>query len=282
MARTDALSIKTTNDSTAAKLIEVYGKMIEPVKAQLISAQLKNNNYSGSLAAGSVEVYRLQTAVSKTYGTARGAGAGDKVKKDPTTVNLNVHKEIVEEWKKGEAEAAGIDNLVAGRRVSHQLAMVTELDTAFFAEAVSAGTEVDVSAQTTLVAKVEKLIQTVEATTNEYIEKGVNRAFLALSLTPEYYDLLEDYINTLPNPADGGVKIEVFKRVRVFVNLNQTVDAIVMAMESIAQPVNIFPYAQSDIDLSNDTAVTLFYDYGTEAVMPDLIAYASLGDEVSA
>lgn len=279
MAKTDALSIKVESGA-AAKLIEKYGEMMEAIPAKLISEQLVNKNYSGDPMSGSVEITRLQSAVSQAQGTARTAMAGNNIKADPVTVNLNVHREIVEQWKKTEAERAGIENLVAKRKLSHQLSMVTELDTAFFTEAVSAGSEVVVTDKTTLVTKIEKLIQTVEAVTNDYIRKGVDRSLLRLSLTPEYFDLLEDYIVSLPNP--DGTSTSYFKRVQTYVNLNQTEDAICMAVESIAQPVAIIPYAQEDLELSPNTAVSLFYDYGTKAIMPDLIMYADLGDVVSA
>lgn len=282
MARTDALSIKQTDSDTAAKLVELYGGVVDAVKARLISSELKNRSYVQIPGAGSVEVYRMKTAVSKTYGTARSAGNGDDVKRDPITIPLNVHKEIVEEWKKNEAAAAGLPQLVGQRKLAHTLSMVTTLDTAFFAEAVSAGTEVDLSEYSTTKDKVEAIIRTVEATSNDYIEKGIDRAFLAVTLLPEYYDELEDYIATLPNPNGGGVDIETFKGVRIFKNINQTKDIVCMALESVAQPIDLTPYMEEKIPLSNDLAVETFYDFGTEAVMPDLIAYGDLSEEISA
>ncbi len=282
MARQDATSLYQVDDNTKLKLMEKYGAVIEAVKAGALSLSLKAQAYSGDPKAGSVEYRRLQTAASKTYGTARSNAAGDKIKADPITVNLNTHREIVEEFKKMEVERLGVDNLVGRRQQAHVLSMITELDTAFFAQAVSAGSEVDVSGEAAVKDKVEALIRDVESTENEYIPKGIDRSFLVLALSPAYYDALEDYINTLPNPANGGVKMDVFKRVRVVPNLNQTKDAIVMATESIAQPVSIMPYETDDIPLSADQAVQMFYDYGTKALMPDLVKYATLGDVASA
>ena len=276
MARTNATSFKQTDDATATALMEKYGAVIEAVKAGALSIALKATQYSGDPKAGSVEFRRLQTAAAKAYGTARAAGNGDPIKADPITVNLDQHKEIVEEFKKLEVDRLGVDNLIGRRGRAHTLSMITDLDTAFFAEAVSAGSVIDVSGASTVKDKVELMIRTIEATENDYIPKGIDRTFLVLSLTPEYYDALEDYISTLPNPNGGGVAIETFKRVRVVVNLNQTQDAVIMALESIAQPVSIAPYEQADIPLSNDMAVQMFYDYGTEALMPDLVGYADL------
>jgi hypothetical protein len=49
-----------------------------------------------------------------------------------------------------------------------------------------------------------------------------------------------------------------------------------MAVGAIAQPVVAQPYVVEPIPLSNAVAIELFYHYGTKAVMPDLIKYASL------
>ena len=51
------------------------------------------------------------------------------------------------------------------------------------------------------------------------------------------------------------------------------VDAIGMRYDSIAQPCTVSQYSPEKIPLSNDYAVSLFYDYGTKAVTPDLIRY---------
>lgn len=283
MARQDALSLYMTNDSTKAELLELYGDVIEIVENNAISIQLKNKGYVQMPNAGSVEVYRLQTAASQTYGTARTAASGDKVKRDPVVVPIDVHKEIVEEWKRNEAAQVGVPNLVAKRSTAHSMSMINELDTAFFAEAVSEGTELSVTGYSTTATKVSALIRAVEATTNDYILNGIDRSYLALSLTPAYWDALEDFIFTLPNPANGGVTVQTYKNVRVFKNLNQTEDAICMALESIAQPVNLTPYdVEETLPLSNDTAVKTFFDYGTKAVTDDLIQYADLAAVASA
>lgn len=51
MARTDALSIYTNvAGSTADKLAESYGKVIESIQKGALSEQLKNKDYSGTLS----------------------------------------------------------------------------------------------------------------------------------------------------------------------------------------------------------------------------------------
>lgn len=99
MARTNAISL-LSGTSTPATLAEIYGLVIENVQKGALSTALKSNQYSGNPAAGSVEFSRFTNAASKDYGTARTAGAGDKITVKPVTVNLSTHKEIVEEVAK--------------------------------------------------------------------------------------------------------------------------------------------------------------------------------------
>jgi len=277
MARENAQTIQV-DGGTAAKLIEAYGEMIAAVEKNLVSAQIKNNNYI-NVVGGSVEVYRLQTAIVQAQGTARTAMDGNRILRDPISVNKDTHKEIVERWKKNEAEQAGISSLIEKRRAAHQLAMVSALDTAFFAKAVEEGDEVVVTSKTTLIKRLNALVQAVESIKNDYITNGVARAFLALTVTPSVYDELQDVIDTLPNPNGGGVGMDYYKGVRIFNNLNQTVDAICMPFESVAQPIDLLPYKQEDMELSPFTAVSTFFDFGTKAVMPELIKYATVLDE---
>lgn len=274
MARTDAQSIKESNDS-ASKLAEKYALLTDDIQKEALSIKLKAQDYTGDPLAGSVEFNRLETSVSRTYGTARTAGAGDSMKKTTYTVNLDQHKEIVEEYNKKDVARIGLPDLVGRKKNKHKLSMISTVDNAFFALAESAGTETDVSAETTVSKKVSALIRAVETTKNDFVD-GVPRELIVLTLTPEWYDELEDYIHTLPNP--NGQNIKTFKNVEIHSNFRQTKDAICMVKESIAQPVAVDPYDDSVIPLSRDIGVGLFYDYGTTAIMPDLIRWATLGE----
>lgn len=274
MARTDAQSIKESNDS-ASKLAEKYALLTDDIQKEALSIKLKAQDYTGDPLAGSVEFNRLETSVSRTYGTARTAGAGDSMKKTTYTVNLDQHKEIVEEYNKKDVARIGLPDLVGRKKNKHKLSMISTVDNAFFALAESAGTETDVSAETTVSKKVSALIRAVETTKNDFVD-GVPRELIVLTLTPEWYDELEDYIHTLPNP--NGQNIKTFKNVEIYSNFRQTKDAICMVKESIAQPVAVDPYDDSVIPLSRDIGVGLFYDYGTTAIMPDLIRWATLGE----
>lgn len=278
MAKTDALSIVITND-TADKLMERYAEVVDFVRKGAISEQLKNTNLSGNQSAGSVVARRMASSVVKALGTARTAGAGDVLKNNGVEVNLDQHKEIVEEVAQFDIDTYGIADIVAKRQSNHIASMVVALDTAFFAKAEEEGTEFDASSYTTVVEKVEALIQSVETTVNGNVN-GVDRSMINVTLTPEYFGALENYIDTLANA--NGVSIDVFHRVRIYSNTRQTKDAICMVTGAVAQPVNARPYTVQPIPLSNDVAIMLFFDYGTKAVMPDLIKWADLSDEVSA
>lgn len=274
MAKQDALSILLSNGVTADKLIESYSELVDMIQKGAISSQIKNTNLSGDPESGSVEVRRLMTAASQAYGTARAATAGDAVKNNGVTINLDQDKEIVEEVEWKDIQFYGVDGILAKRSRNHQLAMIRELDTAFFTEAVSAGTEETITS-TTIEDQIEELIQSVETVSNDNVD-GVDRDMLVVTVSPAVYGQLRNYIDSLPNPVDGGVDVKKFHDVRIFSNTRQTVDAICMAVGAIAQPVVAQPYEVDRIPLSNALAIELFYHYGTQAVMADLIKYATL------
>jgi hypothetical protein len=241
-----------------------------------ISSQLKNTVLSGDPESGSVEVRRLMTAASQAYGTARSASAGDKVANNGVTINLDQDREIIEEVEWKDVQFYGIPSILASRRRNHQLAMIRELDSAFFTEAESAGSEETITAST-IEEKLEELIQSVETTENDNVD-GVDRDMLVVTVTPAIYGQIRNYVDSLPNPREGGVDASFFHDVRIFSNTRQTEDAICMAYGSVAQPVVAKPYELDRIPLSNAIAIELFYHYGTQAVMPDLIKYASFAE----
>ena len=56
------------------------------------------------------------------------------------------------------------------------------------------------------------------------------------------------------------------------INLPTGVSLLVMAVGSVAEPAVTYPYGEPEkIPLSNDFASALFYDYGVEALTPDLL-----------
>lgn len=279
MAKTATLGIVISDGETLDALMEKYAEVQDMVQKSAVSEALKNTNLSGDPEAGSVVARRMATSVSQALGTARTAGEGNKLQNNGVTINLNVDREIVEEVDQKDIDFYGISDVLAKRIANHKMAMVRELDTAFFTEAVSAGTEVDVSEYETIQAKLEALIQSVETVTNENVD-GVDRELLAVAVKPSVYGDLRNYLDTVTNP--NGQSYLAFHDVRIFSNHRQTEDAICLAVGAIAQPVKATPYQMEKVNLANVQAVELFYSYGTEAVMPDLIKYADFSAEVSA
>lgn len=273
MAKQDALSIFLSDKSTEDALIESYAELVDMIQKNAISAQLKNTVLSGDPESGSVEVRRLMTSASQAYGTARTAGEGNLVANNGVTINLDQDKEIIEEVEWKDVQFYGIPAILQSRRRNHQLAMIRELDRAFFTQAEFAGSEATLTADT-IVGKMEELIQSIETVSNDNVD-GVDRAMIAVTVTPDIFGELRNYVDTLPNPNEGGVDASYFHDVRIFSNHRQTEDAICMVIGAVAQPVVAKPYELDRIPLSNSIAIELFYHYGTKAVMPDLIKYAS-------
>lgn len=274
MAYTDAYNIFQSDGSTEEALIETYGRFIDQVQKQALSVQLKNTNLSGDPQAGSVKVRRLMSASVENYGTARTAGEGDAVNNNGVTINLDNRKEIVEEINRFDYQQFGIADLFEARRENFALSMISHLDTAFFTEAEAEGTDTTVTGDN-IVEEVEDLIQELETTSNDNVD-GVPREMMDLVLTPATYGELENYIDTLPNPVNGGVDAKLFHRVRVHSNTRQTQEAILMVRGAVAQPVAMESIQMGKIPLSNDEALEMYFNYGTQAVASDLILYADL------
>ena len=269
--RTDAQSI--SSGANKDKLKEVLGEIIQNIQKKAISERIKNKKYSGDIKAGSIKVARFTNVESKDYGTARAASKGTQFdNKGKVTINLDKHKEIVEEFNKNDIETIGYNAIIDSKKSGQTNTLIRELDRAFFVEAETVGTDVVVTSATELVEKVEMLIQALETTKNEYVD-GVNREDMTLTLSPTLYGKLRNYIDKIANANVDSAKeeIEMFHGVKVESNMRQTAEAIIMVNGAIAQPVNIYNYGTDRIPLSNDYALTLFYDFGTKAITPDLI-----------
>lgn len=276
MSATNALHIYKANGTDKAPLRETISEIEGLISSKIVSGYFKNQTVSGDPRSGSVKVSRFLAPSVKDYGTARTAGKGDYLKDNYVTVNLDKRKEIVEEVNEFDAQQYGIDELLLKRREQYARAVANFLDRQFFAKAVSAGTQATLSAQN-VQDKVEELVQSIETTSNGNVD-GVDRDLIALSVNPYTWGLLKNYINTLPNPTDGGVKIGYFNEVEIHENTRQSVDIIGMAKGAIAQPAAITGTRLKDIDFSIDYELSLFFNYGEEAVMADLIKYANLSN----
>lgn len=288
MARTNAISL-LAGASTPATLAEIYGLVIENVQKSTLSTSLKSQQYTGNPAAGSVEFKRFANSEAKTYGTARTAAKGDKITVPPTTVNLSTHKEIVEEVAKFDLDTFGVAGIMQRRADNHVLTMAADLDRAFFAEANTSGTAFTPGSGVTEIQDiVESMIQTLEVVKNDYTD-GVDRNMMDLVLSPAQYGKLRTFLDTQSNPNvnTAGEEFGMYHGVRVYSctrlpvttetvetskTKTTTTNGILMIRGAVAQPVVVDQYSNPEkIPLSNDYAVSLFYDYGVKALTPDLI-----------
>ena len=287
MARTNAISI-LSGASTPATLAEIYGLVIENVQKATLSTALKSQQYTGNPATGSVEFKRFVNSTAKAYGTARTAGSGDKLTAPPTTVNLNQHKEIVEEVAKFDLDTFGVANIMRRRADNHVLTMSAGLDRDFFAAGATEGTAFTPGTGVTAIQDIlESMIQTLETLHNDYVD-GVDRSLMNIVLTPAKYGEIRKYLDTQSNPNVDtaaeefgmyhGVRVYSCTRLPVTTTGSNgsektvTTNGLLMINGAIAQPVVVTPYGNPEkIPLSNDYAVSLFYDYGTKVLTPDMV-----------
>lgn len=274
MARTKAISLIQTG-STKVDLAELSGLVIGNIQKDTLASGLKSQSYTGNPASGSVEYKRFKNSVSQDYGTARSAGKGSAITVPPTTVNLNTHKEIVEEAAKFDLDTFGVGNIMARRADNHVDTVAAEFDTAFFQAAVDEGTAFTTT-ETDIEAIVEAFIQTLETVKNDYV-RGVPRNIMRLVCAPSFYGKIRNYLDKNANNANVDTAAEdfaTFHGVRAYssVFVPSTTNAIIMIDGAIAQPAVIYPYKEPEkIPLSNDYGVSMFYDYGTKVLTPDLV-----------
>ena len=281
MARLDALSIELTTTGKD-KLAEEYGKVIENLQHITLASRLKNQDLSGDPTSGTVEAKRFKNISGQNYGTARTARAGQKVKAEPVVIAINDNTEYLEEVEEKDLKTYGVSGLIERRTKNHQDALAVELDTKFFAEAVSAGTSFTPTGSPSIEDEIEEAIQTIETTKNNFVN-GVPRNLIEVVMSPEYYGKLRNKINSISNSNDlGQVKNYeegIFNNTKVYSNvfLPQGTNYIVMVNGAVAQPVMTSIYNPQKVDLSDATAFGLFAYKGTKAVTPDLIIYNGTG-----
>ncbi len=273
----DAHNIYSDNATTKAKLAEIKGQIIEAVIKGTVSTKIKNTFGIGNPSAGSVTYDRLKNAVSKEYGTARGAGKGEPVRNTGRVINnIDDRQEIVEEYDNTDIKQFGIADLITRRKNSQASSLARYLDTAFFTEAVKSGTEIQSLTSAMPIEEVlEKVIQTVETVKNDWVD-GVDRSEIVLTVTPAIYGKLANYLNKVKNEITGEVDVLFNGQVRIFSNHRQTKAIIAMHEGAIAQDVNVFDFDPQKVPFSNSVEASLFFAQGTKAVEPDLVFYADL------
>ena len=277
MARLDALSIELVT-SGKDKLAEEYGKVIDNLQHITLASRLKNTDLSGDPTSGTVEAKRFANIVGQSYGTARTAGAGQAVKAKPVVISLNDDTEYIEEVEEKDLKTYGVNGLIERRTKNHQDALAVELDTKFFAEAVSAGTTFSPVGSPSIEDEIEQAIQKVETTKNSFVN-GVPRNMIEVVMSPSYYGKLRNKINSISNSNDLGKVANweggIFNNTEVYssVFLPNGINYVVMVKGAVAQPIMTSIYNPKKVDLSDATAFGLFAYKGTKAVMDDLIIY---------
>ena len=133
-------------------------------------------------------------------------------------MNLNQHKEIVEEVAKFDLDTFGVAGVMQRRADNHVVSMSAELDRAFFAQAAADGTAFSPASGVTAIQEiVESMIQTLETVHNDYVD-GVDRSMMDLVLTPAKYGLLRTFLDTQSNPNvdTAGEEFGMYHGVRVY------------------------------------------------------------------
>lgn len=277
MARIDALSIELVTTGKD-KLAEEYGKVIDNIQAITLSAKLKNNDLSGDPTSGTVEAKRFKNISSNAYGTARTAGAGQKVKANPVVIAINDDTEYLEEVEEKDLKTYGVNGLIERRTKNHQDALAVELDTKFFAEAVNQGTSFTATQGASIEDEIEEAIEKVETVKNNYVN-GVPRNMIEVVCSPATYGKLRNKINSISN-ANGLGQLQnyeqgTFNNTNIYssVFLPSGINYVVMVKGAVAQPVMTSIYDPKKVELSDAVAFGLFAYKGTKAVMEDLIFY---------
>ena len=276
--RIDSLNVLLDGSSDGKMLLkEAYDGVIANVQKGTISSKIKNTDLSGDPSAGTVEAKRFVNASSQAYGTARGAGKGTAVKGKTVTVPINVDREFVEEVEQKDIKLLGVDGLVAKRSANHAQRLVAELDSAFFAEGKTAGTQFKpASTMTDIKDIVEAAILQLEKLKNNYID-GLDRSMLSITFDPDTYSAMRMYLDTVMNTNVDTTTEEfnTYHGVKCY-NSNRLPSGVkfeIMMDESIAQPVMSDVYTAEKIPLSDAVGIELFFHYGTKAVTPDTILW---------
>ena len=276
MAKIDSLNILIDGSSPVAKdyLAELSGVVIENIQKATLSYKLKNTDLSGDPVAGTVECRRFANASPAAYGSARTAGKGAAVKAKPVTVAIDQDKEIVEELENKDVRLYSVDDVLSRRANNHVITVATALDRAFFTEANTNATAVNVYGITDVADILEKVIQECENTHNSFVD-GIPRDMMHLVLNTEYYgkvrnDLDKKQRSNVDTAAESfytwhGVETDSCTR------LPSGCAILLMVKGAVAQPVMMRQYTAEKVPLSDAVAVELFYNYGTKAVAPDLI-----------
>lgn len=277
MARQSSLNIADyLTPQVMDNLAETLDGVVENIQSSCVSEALKSKNGSGDPTTGSVEYKRFANAKLQDKGTARTAGKGNKVEAKPITVNLDDDKEIIEELQLKDIKLYGIDGMAAKRSKNAKDVTKTYLDRKFFGIARDAGTQVARQNNDTVKKIVDRLINTVKVTHNDFID-GVDESLVALIVNTNYKSELKDYLDSLPNgtePSNGA--IGMYQSVITYESNRMPSDVPAMVMligESVALPNYLSEYDAEKVPFDDAIALELFVYAGGKALVPECILY---------
>ena len=275
--RLDALSIALQGQEGKDKLAEEYGKVIDNIATQTISGLYSNKDLSGDPTAGSVEAKRFANVKANTYGTARTAGEGQKVKALNVVVPVDENLEYIEEVEGKDLRMYGVNGLLERRTANHEMVMGIDNDVKFFAVMKEEGIKFTTS-ETAPNKKLSKAIVALSKTKNDFVN-GVPLQMIKVACSPDFYGEIRDYLDDTKN-ANIDTSIGEFGRfhgVDTFssVNVPEGVDYLVFIDGSVAQPKHPVISEPERIGLSKATGFGIFIDRGTKCVTPDLVLYGA-------
>lgn len=250
-----------------------WGKVIENIQSMATSMLIKNQDLSGDPASGSVVARRFINAKSNNYGTARTAGKANAVKNATIPVLMDTHEEILEELEENDARFAGVQNLLNRRNISIRNTTIKNLDRKFYSVMANAGTEFK-SDETDVLLRINEAVVKLKKTHNDYVD-GVDGSMISIIADCETYDIVRTKLQNLPSypgiTTEANVGNYHGSKLIESTELPEGVKFIVQVDGSVAQPAHIVPSDYQRIPLSKAYSLGLFIDYGTKAVMPDLI-----------
>ena len=284
MAENSLSMILQSDGTTKDTLSEQWGYVIDNFNKSTVSQLFKNTQLSGEPTAGVLQAKRFANAVAKAYGTARAGGAAQGIQVKPVTVNIDDDKEWLEEVEEKDLLLYGVDSIISRRTQNQGSGIRRYFERKFFNTAVVEGTLHSFTASD-VEDKLEEIIQKLETLNNDFVD-GVERDMMVLVLRPSIYGQAREYIDSLQNANVTSAVGEFgqFHGVTIIssVYLPATVDYLIMANGSVAQPIRLKLQNPEKIQFSEATCFGAFTYSGTTAVAPDMIFFAGTLGAVTA
>lgn len=278
MAREKTLNIADyLTPEVMDNLAETLDGVVENIQTSAVSEALKAKNGSGDPTTGSVEYKRFANAQLKDKGTARAAGAGEKVKAKPVIINLDDDKEIIEELQLKDVKLYGIDGMAEKRKKNFKDRVRAYLDRKFFSYASEVGTKVERGTLTEASDIIDAMIVKAKNTSSDFID-GIDAEDLALVVNGTYRKALKNKLDELPNgtsPENGAIGMYDSLVTYESNRLPEGVNCFVMLKESIAFPNYLSDYDAEKIPFDDAIALETFLYNGIGALAEEAIYFDS-------